>query len=352
MGEFLSKSFYGNTLLQWSIAAAIIIVSIVIGKIIYWAIGTFVKKAASKSKSRLDNILIDMFEEPIIFAIILAGIWFGLKSLTLSAFLDSLIAKAYYVLIIFNVAWLLTRLFDALVEEYLVPLIRKSKSDLDDQILPIVRKAVKISIWVLALIIALNNAGYDVGALLAGLGIGGLAFALAAQDTVSNLFGGFTIFTDKPFTINDRVNIDSFDGFVREIGIRSTRLQTLDGRMVTIPNSNIVNNAIVNISSEPSRKIKLNLGLTYDTDETKIQKAMDLLKQIAASHNDLIEEKIILSFNNFGDFSLNILFIYYIRKQSDIFETQTKINLDILKTFNKNGLEFAFPSQTIYTKSI
>ncbi len=352
MGDFISKSFYGNTLLQWSIAATIIIVSIVIGRIIYWVIGTFVKKAAANSKSRLDNILIDMFEEPIIFGIILAGIWFGLKSLTLSEFLDSLIAKAYYVLIIFNVAWLLTRLFDALVEEYLVPLIKKSKSDLDDQILPVVRKAVKISIWVLALIIALNNAGYDVGALLAGLGIGGLAFALAAQDTVSNLFGGFTIFTDKPFKINDRVNIDGFDGFVREIGIRSTRLQTLDGRTVTIPNSNIVNNAIVNISSEPSRKIKLSLGLTYDMDETKILKAMDLLKQIAANNNDLIEDKIILSFINFGDFSLNILFIYYIRKQSDIFEAQTKINLDILKTFNKNGLEFAFPSQTIYTKSI
>lgn len=104
-------------------------------------------------------------------------------------------------------------------------------------------------------IVALNNAGYDVGALIAGLGIGGLALAMAARDTVSNVFGGFTIFTDRPFTLNDRIKVSGFDGTVDEIGIRSTRLRTLAGTLVTIPNSTFSESAVENVSAEPSRKV-------------------------------------------------------------------------------------------------
>ncbi|MFQ5648669.1 MAG: mechanosensitive ion channel family protein [bacterium] len=351
MQELFSKTFYSNTVGDWIVAALIVLAALVFGKALYWLVGNVVKRMARKTSTRLDDIILDMVEEPIVFAITLLGIWNALQTLTISASLQEWIGRAYYVLIIFNVAWLLTRLFDALVDEYLVPLVSKTEGDLDDQLLPIVRKATKIAVWTIAVIVALNNAGYDVGALLAGLGIGGLAFALAAQDSVANLFGGFTIFTDKPFKVHDRVVVNGYDGYVREIGIRSTRIQTLDGRMVTIPNSAVANNAITNISSEPSRKIVLNLGLTYDTDPNRMQQAIDLLRQIAHENSDLIEDKFIISFNGFGDFALNIMFIYYIRKSGDIFETQTKINMQILRRFNENKLEFAFPTQTIYTLS-
>jgi MscS family membrane protein len=202
----------------------------------------------------------------------------------------------------------------------------------------------------LTVVIALNNVGYDVAALLAGLGIGGLAMAMAAKDTVSNVFGGVTIFTDQPFTINDRIRASGFDGTVEEIGVRSTRIRTLDGTLVTIPNSSFAESAVENVSAEPSRKVKVNLGLTYDTTPEQMQEAMTILADIADGNDGLLENRTI-SFNAFGDSAMNIIFIYYIKKGAAIMDVQTEINMEILSRFNARGLEFAFPTQTIYTRA-
>jgi len=351
MQDFFTQTYYGNTMGQWFIALIIVVGAVVVGKIVYWSIKNIVHKLTLKTKTKLDDIIIDMIEEPILFAIIIAGAWWGVTTLNFGEKVHLWIGHIYYILILLNVAWLITRLFDSLVRLYIVPIVEKSKSDLDDQVLPIVRKGIKFIVWIVAIIVGLNNAGIEVGPLLAGLGIGGLVFALAAQDSVANLFGGFTIFMDKPFKLRDRIKINGFDGTIKEVGIRSTRLVTLEGRMVTVPNKVFTGSPIENISSEPSRKIILNLGLTYDMDDKKIELAMELLKKIAAA-NDNIEENTPLGFNQFGDFALNIIFIYYIKKGADILGTQTEINLEILKQFNKNKLEFAFPSQTIFTKQL
>jgi MscS family membrane protein len=217
--------------------------------------------------------------------------------------------------------------------------------------LPIIRKGLKLSIWIIAIIVALDNAGYDVKAVLASLGIGGLALALAAKDTLANLFGSFTIFVDKPFIVGDRIKVKGYDGFVREVGIRSTRLQTLDGRMVTIPNQFVADESIVNVSSEPSRKITMDLGLTYDTTPDAMEKAMAILQEIA-QNNENVEPNVVTAFTEFKDASLNIRFIYYIKKGASVFGTQNAINLQILRRFNEEGLEFAYPTQTIYTKAL
>lgn len=248
--------------------------------------------------------------------------------------------------------WLVARVVDALIEEYIVPLTEKTESDLDDQLLPLFRKGLKIIVWTMGIVVGLNNAGYNVGAVIAGLGIVGLAFTLAAQDTVKNFFGGIMIFADKPFKIGERIQIGDIDGFVKEIGIRSTRIKTLAGRLVTILNSMFSEDAIENIDKEPTRKVVLNLGLTYDTTAEQIEQAMQILKDISASHTDKIDENVLVSFNAFGDFSLGILFIYYIRKEADILDAQTAMNLDILKKFSAAGLDMAFPTQTIHHQSI
>lgn len=349
--DLLSKAFYNNTVSDWFVAISIIIGAIIVGKTMYWFSKNVLKKLAAKTETRLDDIILDMIEEPIVFAVIISGIWFAFTTLNTTKGMELFASKVFYLLIIFCAAWLLVRLVDSLFKEYIVPLAAKTESNLDDQLVPILRKSVKTTIWVIAIIIGLDNAGYDVATLLAGLGIGGLALALAAQDTISNLFGGFTILADKPFIINDRIKISGFDGIVHDIGLRSTRLITMEGRTVTIPNSTFAKNPIENISSEPSRKITLNLGLIYDTTATDIETAIKLLRDIAKNSN-CIEDKVKVSFNAFGDFALNILFIYYIKKGSDTFESQTVVSLEILKQFAENNLEFAFPTQTIYKKEL
>lgn len=349
MNEFFAKEFYHNTVGDWGISLLIILGAIVAGKILYWVFGNIVKKLTEKTKTKIDDIIVDMIEEPVVLALTIAGLWYGLHRLSFPESWYVWMGKVYHILIAVNVTWLIARLVDAIIEEYIVPLTEKTESDLDDQILPVVRKGLRSAIWILGIIVALNNAGYDVGALIAGLGIGGLALAMAAKDSVSNIFGGVMIFTDKPFKVGDRIKINGFDGTVEEVGLRTSRMRTLEGRLVTIPNSQFTGNMVENVSEEPTRKVVLNLGLTYDMTAEQMEKGIELLRNIAQKSNKL-EDNFLTSFNAFGDFSLGILFIYYIKKDADILDTQTEINLEILKQFNANGLEMAFPTQTIYTK--
>jgi MscS family membrane protein len=351
MEEFFSKQFYYNTVGDWTIALLIILGVYVVSKLAYWIFGNIVKKITARTETKLDDLLVDMLEKPIILGITVSGLWYGIHWLNFPDTINEWVNKGFFLVIALAVTWVIARVVDALISEYLVPLADKTDSDVDDNLIPIVKKGLRYVIWSLGIIVALNNAGYNVGALLAGLGIGGLALAMAAKDTVANVFGGITIFTDKPFKIKDRIVINGFDGNVEEIGIRSTKLRTLDGRIVTIPNSKFTEGFVENITSEPSRKIKLNIGLVYETTAEQIEKTIELLSEIV-KNNPSVEAEFNTSFNNFGEFSLEILFIYYIKKGEDIFNVQTAVNLEIKRKFKENNLEMAFPTQTIYTKSL
>ncbi|MCB9225091.1 MAG: mechanosensitive ion channel family protein [Crocinitomicaceae bacterium] len=399
--DFWNKIYYGNSMLDYAIALGIILGSIIAAKVLYWLSKNVLKKITAKTKSNLDDIIVDKVEEPVIFGAVLAACWyainrlkFGLSRLSVEEYTDiynsnfgappsaehlaqvvqydttveavggipqafvsypyweNFVGHLFGFLLVVNMTWLIVRLLDALIEEYIVPLTEKSKSDLDDQLLPLFRKGMKVIIWSLGIIVGLNNAGYDVGAIIAGLGIGGLAFALAAQDTVKNFFGGIMIFADKPFSVGDRIQIAGIDGTVKEIGIRSTRVETLAGRIVTVPNSKFSDDSVENIDREPNRKIILELGLTYDMKADQMERAMAILKEISAENNANVEDAVLTGFTSFGDFSLGITFIYYIRKGADILQTQTDVNLAILRRFAAEGLDMAFPTQTIYHQAM
>lgn len=348
MNDFFARQFYMNTVGDWAISLAIIIGTLVAAKVLYWIFGRILKSFVGRTKTKLDDIIVDMLEEPIVLILTIFGVWFAVGRLSFTPEVDGYIGKGYWFMITISVAWLLARLIDAIIKEYIIPMTKKTESDLDDQVVPIIRKAIRATIWILGVIVALNNAGYNVSALLAGLGIGGLALAMAAKDTVANIFGGITIFTDKPFKINDRVKINGFDGTITEIGIRSTRLKTLENRIVTIPNSKFTDGMVENVTSEPNRKVVLKLGLTYDTPADKLHAGMKALQDIVDG-NDSLEENTVVSFTEFGDFSLGILFIYYIKKEADIMNTQTEVNMEIKKQFEGIGIDMAFPTQTVYT---
>ncbi len=346
MTEFLEKTFYNNSISEWLIALSIISGAYFLAKLVYFVLNRVVGKLTKKTKTKIDDIIIDMVEEPVVFAMVITGFWYASEQLNLTEAVVDFRSKVMYILITFNVAWVVARLIDALIVEYLKPMVDKSEGDLDDQLLPIIRKTLKALIWTIAIVVGLTNAGYDVGALIAGLGIGGLALAMAAKDTVANLFGGVTIFTDKPFKLGDRVKVAGYDGNIKEIGIRSTRLVTLEGRTVTIPNSTFTDGAIENVSSEPSRKVVSTFGMTYDTSAKDMVKAQEILREIVSKNNS-IQDNITIAFSGFGDFSLNILLIYYIKSGEDNMAVQNEVNLEILESFNREKLEFAFPTQTI-----
>lgn len=337
--------FLNNALETWIYAFIAASFSILLGRTLYWIIQKKLKTSEENQEKKLNAIILDTIEEPLSFAIALFGFWFALDLLTLAPWVKKIFDSIFYFLIIFNVAWFATRFFDIVIEKYIEPKVRSSDTDLDDVLLPIIRKIIKVTIWAITIVIGIDNAGYDVTAMITGLGVGGLVFALAAKDAVSNLFGGFVIFSDKPFKLNDRIILNGHEGFVREIGLRSTKLETLDGRYVTIPNSNVTDNAVLNVSQEKGRKVKFSLGLTYDTSPQNMQKAKQILEDIIHQNEDAYDG--IVAFESFGDFSLNILLIYWIKSGSPIIQVQDAINMKILSEFNNNSLNFAFPTQTI-----
>lgn len=344
----LQEVYLNNTVATWLYAFFFASGAIIVGKLLYWVIQKTIKVYAKKTENNLDFIFVDMIEEPLSLAIVLFGLWFAFDILTLTEGFRKFVDSVFYFAVLFNIAWFITRFFDAVVEKYVIPRVQASETDLDDVMLPIVRKTIKIAIWTMMIIIGVDNAGYDVTTMITGLGLGGLVFALAAKDAVSNLFGGFVIFSDKPFSLNERIIIDGFEGFVREIGLRSTRLETLDGRMVTVPNSAVTDNSVLNISRERGRRVKFFLGLTYDTSAERIEEAKAILTQII-DENEHAQESVI-AFDSFGDFSLNIMVLYWIKKGSPIVGAQDAINMAILREFNAAGLDFAFPTQSIYVE--
>lgn len=341
----LETIYLGNTLQNWLYALVIAGGAVVVGKLLYWIIQKTLKVYTKGTSNDLDFIFIDMIEEPLSLAITLLGVWFAIDLLTMSEAVKNFIDSVFYFVVIFNIAWFANRLFNALVEKYIVPKVKSSDTDLDDILLPIIRKIVSISIWTVTIVIGVDNAGYNVTTMITGLGIGGLVFALAAKDAVSNLFGGFIIFSDKPFDLNDRIILNGFEGYVREIGLRSTKLETLDGRIVTMPNSKVTDNPVLNVSKEKGRKIKFTLGLTYDTQPQNIELAKEILTKIITQNAHTRDA--VIAFDSFGDFSLNILVIYWVKSGSPIAGTNDAINMSILKEFNENKLNFAFPTQTL-----
>lgn len=350
MDNFLDQKIYGNLIQDWLISFGILLASIIIAKIIYWAFRKVIKDVVARTKTSLDDILVDKLEEPVVYGIVMIGFYWAIHRLEFGDKADVFFDHLFIIIITLNVTWFVVRFVDSLIQEYVVPLIEKSESDLDDQLLPIIRKSIKTGLWTLGIIIGLNNAGFDVAALIAGLGIGGIALALAAQDTIKNVFGGVMVFIDKPFQIKDRIKINGIDGEVEEIGVRNTRIRTLEGRLITLPNAQFSDNAIENVTLEPTRKVKISLGLTYDTTADQMENAMSILENIAKENKNVSDDNVFVSFNTWGDFSMGILYIYFIKSEADIFTTQSEINMSILRKFNEAGLEFAFPTQTIYRK--
>ncbi|MDR1679185.1 MAG: mechanosensitive ion channel family protein [Prevotellaceae bacterium] len=347
--DFFQQRFLGDTLENWIISLIIIFGSIFLARLLYMFFSKVIQQITSRTKTRLDDLIFNAIEKPMIAGIILAGVWFGLNRLIVDPKLDAAIKVAYKILVVLNATWMISMLAKSLIHEYLRPVVGgdRNKVKLDSHVISVIQKILVVIIWLVGGVMALHNAGVNVSALLAGLGLGGLAFALAAQDTVKNIFGGFTIFADRPFRIGDLVTIAGITGNIEDIGMRSTRLRTLDGRLVTIPNYKTIDDNIENISCEPSRRMELDIGLTYDTTPEKMELALSLLKNLPNEMPQQLESQIIAYFANFDDFSLRVTCFYYIRKEADINETQSAVNQLVLKQFDENNLSFAFSTQTI-----
>jgi len=252
-------------------------------------------------------------------------------------------------------AYTLYRLVDV-VEYYLNRLVGKTETKLDDMLVPIVRKTLRITIAIIAvLLISENILGTNVKSLLLSAGVGGIAIALAAKDTIANFFGSITIFTDRPFQMGETIKVGDHKGPVEGVGFRSTRVRTLQGHLVTVPNSVIANSMVENIGRRPYIRRTSNITITYDSGHTKAKRAVEIIKEILADVPEVNadpDRPPRVYFNEFNDWSLNIYMSYWV-KPADYWlyqEVNQRGNLETMKRFEAEKIEFAFPTQTLYVK--
>jgi len=349
--DFFSGVYFGSNLIQYGLFFGTLIVFIILGRIINFFLENYVKKFTAKTETELDDLLLEAAQKPIMFISVILGAFLGSNFfLTLPPEMNATFSNILGLLIIVDVAWFLINIVDGIIQHIIVPFTKKTKTKMDDQLIPIVSKVLKAAIVAMSFIIILDNFGYDITTLIAGLGIGGLAVAFAAQQTIADAFGGINIFLSKPFFVGDTIEVEGLKGTVEYIGIRHTHLRDFDGRINIISNSKISTAIVKNRTSEPGRKVRINLGVTYATPVKKLKQGMEIVKTILAKRKNIDQPSIVVGFTEFKDFSLNIFVMFYVKEKtySKIVETKNSINLEIKAQFEKNKIEFAYPTQTIY----
>ena len=352
LNQFLNEIFLGVPIYKWALAVAIFLLFLFFRKIFTLVITKSLKIIVSKTKTRIDDKLLELIEGPLKFLFIVFGIWAFFDTIGVENELSQHIIRSLFII---NIFWMFFNGIYIFREE-IDKFAEKFGKELSREVASFINKSLKAFIIVLGTVAILQEWGINVSALLASMGLGGLAFALAAKDTAANLFGGLSILADKTFKIGDWVLIDNkIEGIVEDIGIRTTKIRTFEKSLITVPNSVISNSPVENFSRRDNRRIKLLIGITYDTPQEKIKKIVQEIKDMLLKHPHIDKNLTLLAnFYEFADSSLNI-FVYCYSDTSDWakwLDIKEDVQFKIMEIVEKNGSAFAFPSQSIYVEKI
>jgi MscS family membrane protein len=307
---------------------------------------------ARRTAGELDDILLEQLKRPTSFMVLLGGLWLATSVLALPhepVDLSMGAEEIIRLIFIVNVGWFLFNLV-GLFEAWLGHWTQKTESTLDDHLLPFIRKGLRAFVVVMIALMLAQTLGYPISGLLASLGIGGLAVALAAKDSLANIFGSLMIILDRPFQIGDWIKAGEVEGTVEEIGFRSTRIRTFAKTLITIPNSALTNLSINNFSRMPKRRIKMSVGVSYATSPTEMRDAVEKIRNMLREHPAIDQDFMLVNFTDFGASSLDIL-VYCFTSTTvwgEYLEARQDVCLKIMDILEAMGLEIAFPSRTVY----
>ncbi len=349
------ESITSYTLGPWSVAQLLLAFGFLAGSFILRAVFNVVianrlEKMAQKTETEADDMAVAAIFSPLGLILPVVGVFLATRTLLAvkPAWLSNL-DTGFRITTIFVVTWTLFQMLDAL-GVFLGELTNRTESKLDDQLIPLLRKAAKTFLVILAFILTAQNLGYSVSGLIAGLGIGGLALAMAAKDTLANLFGSLMILIDRPFYVGDWITFDGGDGVVEEIGLRSTRVRTFAKTVVSIPNAALANATVENHSLMPKRRIKFTLGVTYESTVSQVENLVQNIENYLKSNSDIDQEFMLVKFTTFNDSSLD-LFIYCFTVTTDWTQhlsVKQDVNLKIMSMVEDLGMGIAYPTQTVH----
>lgn len=349
--EFLTtKIILGNTIWQYALFLLTILVFLFLWRISLFLLNKSADRFDRKGRKIAGLTLKGLSRSSLLFFLII-GLKVGIIHLSIGESIAGIFQTSIAILFVLAIGRLGYAVIDV-VDSRMRELAADQRSSVSDMLAFLVSRMLKIMVVILVLLqIVTILVGKPLTSVITGLGIGGLAFALAAQDTLKNFFGSLALFSDRPFQIGERIIVDGHDGPVEDVGLRSTRIRTLDGHLVTIPNGELARMTIQNIGKRPYIRRLFNITITYDTPPRKVEKAVSIIKDILKDHEGMDPEfPPRVFFNEFNNDSLNILVIYWFHPPEywDFMRFSEKVNFEILDRFNSEGIEFAFPTQTLH----
>ncbi len=347
--EPLRTTFLGNPLWQYLASLIYIVLAFYVAKFLDWLTRVWLRRFTGKTKTTVDDQLLELLNGPIKVVTFVVFLHIGLSIFHWPPLAELWLHKAFVVILAVSLTYMALKVTDVLVDLWRGRAVDLEKG-MNDQLFIVIRKGLKAFLLVIAALVTMQNLGVNVTAAIASLSIGGLAIGLAAQDTLANLFGAVAIFADKPFRVGDRIKLDTVDGQVETIGLRSTRVRSLDGHLITIPNKTMGSATITNVTARPNIKTEMNLSLTYDTPTAKVQRASALLEEIYRAHP--LTSDVWISFNRFDASALNIYVVHWwngVEPKAHLAGMQ-ELNLEIKRRFEAEGIEFAFPTQTVHLR--
>ena len=313
--DSVKKEWLGVEIWQYIAIFVWLLFGLILRKIFEFILDNYIHRLAKKTTFSWDDDLIEGIDKPAGF-IFMMFFWLAtFTNLQLSVTVNHYLSITLEVVVSLGFIWLFYNLSDVF-SKYLGVLTSKTETKLDDQLVPLIRKTLRFFVLVMGVILILQNNGYNVASLIAGLGIGGLAIALAARDTLANFFGSVTIFVDKPFRIGDWIKVGNVEGTVEEVGFRSTRIRTFYNSLVSVPNSNISNNDVDNLGLREYRRLLTTLNLTYSTSPEQMEAFVEGIKAIVKSNSHFRQDFYEVHFNAFGAHSLDVM-IYVFFKVPD-----------------------------------
>jgi len=358
--QFLQTEFLGNTLQDYCWFLGAILLGLLFKKLFSRYLSRLLYKVIGKKDSEIGvEKFNELLTKPIGLFIMLSIIYLGASHIqypptwnlgNVEEFgLKMLVSKVYALIYVISIFWILLKVIDY-VGLILFARAEKTENKMDDQLIPFIIEIAKILTYIFALFIIMGNVfEVNITALATGLGIGGIALAMASKESLENLLGSFTIFFDRPFTVGDTVTVGSVTGKVEKVGFRSTRIRTYDKSIVTVPNKKMIDAELDNLGMRPVRRVKFNLGLTYDTSVEQIKAIVNDIQEMINNHAKTDQEGKV-RFQEFGSSSLDILVIYYVNspKWDDLIDVREDINYKIMEIVKKHNSDFAFPSTTVY----
>lgn len=332
------------------VSLAILVGFWLLARFIRYFIGHWALRLTRHTETELDDRIIEAIKGPIYYIILLAGLYLAIDNLPLPLKIRSIADGIVYIGGVVVAVFMLNRVIDVLLEWYTHSITMKTDDRIEKEFLPIIEKLIFIFVFITGLVIVLKHFNYDVLSLVTALGVTSLAIGLAAKDTLANMISGFILMLDRPFRVGNRVQLATGEvGDVVEIGLRSTRIKTLDSNILVVPNTELVNTRVVNQSfPNPTMRGKVKLGIAYGSD---IEKVKGIMLEIANSHPKVMKDPSPLAlFSGFGESSMDIEMFFWIENCMEMGSVVDQINTEIKRRFEKEGIEIPYPVRTVYVK--